>query len=83
MKQITPLSVYKAWPHHDLLGCNPPEPGMTFRQYYESVKDTAGDLLFLFVLAECDDDISDEERLTRITAGAADLDEVAFNLSEI
>ena len=68
-------TLYEAYPDHDLLPIEPPQPGETIGDF-KLRADNAGDTLFLFLCREADDDIDAGEYLSRLDRAMRDIQSV-------
>ena len=67
--------IYQAYPDQDLLPIEPPHPGEPIGAFARRAEQ-AGDILFLFLCREADDEIDAEEYLKRLERAMRDIDAV-------
>ena len=70
--ETVPQMLYGAYPDHDLLPIDPPEPGETIGAF-KLRADDAGDTLFLFLCREADDEMDVEEYVARLDRAMRDI----------
>lgn len=70
--EMAPQIIYEAYPDHDLLPIEPPQPGEKIGQFKERAEN-AEDTLFLFLCREADDDIDALEYVTRLDRAVEDI----------
>ena len=70
--QTVPQILYSAYPDHDLLPIEPPQPGETIGEFRRRAEE-AGDTLFLFLCREADDEIDADEYNARLDRAMRDI----------
>lgn len=64
-RMVAPALLYGAFSGSDLLPIEPPRPGETIHEFTTRAEET-GDMLFLFLCREADDNINAAEYFTRL-----------------
>ena len=74
--------LYEAYPDHDLLPIEPPQPGETIAEF-KLRAEGAGDTLFLFLCREADDEIDADEYVERLDRAIRDIENVRDAFSDM
>lgn len=69
---MAPQIIYEAYPDHDLLPIEPPQPGEKIGDFKERAEN-AQDTLFLFLCREADGDIDAREYVARLNRAIGDI----------
>jgi hypothetical protein len=74
-RKTAPSVIYEAYPNHDLLPIEPPKPGEAIGDFTDRARD-AGNMLFLFLCCEAEDEIDADEYVARLDAAIRDIEAV-------